>query len=91
MPARRCPLHPGQVIRDMLSRWKYGADVTRLAALVGVSRATLARVLNCRAAVKAKLAIGLAKAFHLTAETWLRMQARYDLWCVQCRLAAVRS
>ncbi len=79
-------MHPGQMIRDMLSRWKYGASITRLAALVGVSRSTLSRVMSCRAAVKAKLAIGLAKTFHLRAETWLRMQATYDLWCVRCRL-----
>jgi|HubBroStandDraft_5_1064220.scaffolds.fasta_scaffold03356_6 addiction module HigA family antidote len=86
MPARRCPLHPGQVARDMLSR-KYGANISRLAALVGVSRSMLWRVLNCRAAVKAGLAIGLAKVLHLRAETWLRMQATYDLWCVRCRSA----
>jgi addiction module HigA family antidote len=88
MPARRCPLHPGQRLADMAAR-KYGANITRLAALLGVSRSTLSRVLNCRAAVKARLAIGLARAFHLSAETWLRMQATYDLWYLRCR--ATRS
>jgi addiction module HigA family antidote len=84
MPARRCPLHPGQRLADMAAR-KYGANITRLAVLVGVSRSTLSRVMNCRAAVKARLAIALAKVFHLSAESWLRMQATYDLWYVRCR------
>jgi len=87
MAARRLPLHPSQRFLDLASRSKYGANITRLAALIGVSRSTLSRFLNCRAAVTARLAIGLAKAFHLKAETWLRMQATYDLWYVQCRSA----
>jgi antitoxin HigA-1 len=86
MPTRRCPLHPGQRLADMNAR-RYGANITRLAALVGVSRSTLSRVLDGRAAIKAKLAIGLAKVFHLSAEAWLRMQATYDLWYARCRAA----
>jgi addiction module HigA family antidote len=86
MAAQRCPLHPGQKATHLLSR-KFGFNITRWAALLGVSRSMLTRVLNCRAAVKAKLAISLAKVLHLRAETWLRMQATYDLWSVRCRSA----
>ena len=80
MPPKSCPLHPGEVIRKKIAKWKRGAKVTYLAAIMGVSRSELSRVMNGRTSVKARFAIGLARAFHVSAEWWLRVQASYDLW-----------
>jgi antitoxin HigA-1 len=71
------PPHPGEVLRDtVLSEF----SVTEFARRLGVSRVTLSRVVNGRAAVSAEMAIRLAAALGGSAESWLRMQAAYDLW-----------
>jgi addiction module HigA family antidote len=40
----------------------------------------LSRVANARAAVSAEMEIRLAAALGGSAESWLQMQAAYDLW-----------
>ena len=71
------PPHPGEVLRDtVLSE----LSVTDFAARLGVSRVALSRVANGRAAVSADMALRLAAALGGSAESWLRMQASYDLW-----------
>ncbi len=80
MPPKSCPLHPGEVLRRKLAKWKRKAKITYLARITGVSRSLLSRFMNGRTAVKARLAICLARALHVSAESWLRVQATYDLW-----------
>lgn len=72
------PPHPGEVLQDGV----LGCDltVTEFAKRLRVSRVALSRVLNGRAAVSAELAIRLAAALGGSAESWLSMQAAYDLW-----------
>lgn len=57
-----------------------GLSVTDFAKKLGVSRVALSRVINGRAAVSADMALRLAAALGGSAESWLRMQATYDLW-----------
>lgn len=71
------PPHPGEVLQDTVLR---ELSVTEFAKRLGVSRVALSRVVNARAAVSAELAIRLAAALGGSAESWLRMQAAYDLW-----------
>jgi len=54
--------------------------VTAFSKWLGVSRVALSRVVNGRAAVSAELAIRLAAALGGSAESWLTMQAAFDLW-----------
>jgi addiction module HigA family antidote len=72
------PPHPGEVLQDTVlsacGLW------TEFAKRLGVSRVALSRVVNGRAAVSAELAIRLAAALGGSAESWLQMQAAYDLW-----------
>ena len=68
---------------DTVLRPNGGLTVTEFARCLGVSRVALSRVVNGRAAVSAELAIRLAAALGGTAESWLRMQAAYDLWQAQ--------
>jgi len=74
------PAHPGEVLLDTVLRPDGGLTVTEFARRLGVSRVALSRVVNGRAGVSAELAIRLAAALGGTAESWLRMQASYDLW-----------
>ncbi len=56
-----------------------GLNVTEGAKILGVSRQVLSNVVNCRARISADMAIRLAKAFGSTMETWIRLQAAYDV------------
>ena len=79
MPRMFNPPHPGEVLQDtVLSAGSL--SVTEFAKRIGVSRVALSRVVNVRAAVSAELAIRLAAALGGSAESWLQMQAAYDLW-----------
>jgi antitoxin HigA-1 len=73
------PPHPGEVLRDgVLS--DTGITVAELARRLGVTRVALSRVLNGKAAISAPMAVRLAAALGGSAESWLHMQASYDLW-----------
>jgi len=77
MPMKN-PVHPGRIVRhDCLE--PLGLSVTEGAKVLGVSRQTLTKIINGRSSISAEMAIRLAKAFGSTAETWVRMQAAYDL------------
>ncbi len=83
MPMKNPP-HPGKVVRvsylDPL-----GLSVTQGAQVLGVSRQALSNLVNCRARVSGDMAIRLAKAFGSTTETWIRLQAAYDVAQAQQR------
>ena len=53
--------------------------MTAGAKVLGVTRQTLTKIVNGKSGISAEMAIRLAKAFGSTAETWVRMQASYDL------------
>ena len=73
------PPHPGEVLQDtVLAEGRI--TVSEFAKKLGVSRVTLSRVVNARAAVSADMALRLAAALGGSAESWLQMQAAYDLW-----------
>lgn len=77
------PPHPGEVLKDGVM--VDGATVTDLAKQLGVTRVALSRVLNAHAGISADMAIKLARVFGGSAESWLYMQANYDLWQAERR------
>ena len=82
------PPYPGEVLRDGVFA-EAGITVTDFAQRLGVTRVTLSRVLNGKAAVSAGMAVRLAAALGGTPQSWLHMQANYDLWHAQKALKAV--
>ncbi|MCF8174286.1 MAG: HigA family addiction module antidote protein [Burkholderiaceae bacterium] len=72
------PPHPGEVLRDGVFTGT-GITVTDFARRIGVTRVTLSNVLNGRNGVSADMAVRLAAALGGSAESWLSMQAQYDL------------
>ncbi|GAB6042433.1 HigA family addiction module antitoxin [Endothiovibrio diazotrophicus] len=78
------PPHPGDTLKeDILPA--LGLTVTDAARQLGVTRATLSRVLNGRAAISPEMALRLEQWLGgpddgPSAETWLRGQLAYDLW-----------
>lgn len=73
------PPHPGEVLKDGVFA-DGGLSVTEFAQRLGVTRSALSRVLNGRAAISPDMALRLADALGGSAESWLHMQANYDLW-----------
>lgn len=70
--------HPGQWLKhDVVD--PHGMTVTDLAAHLGVSRQNMSLLLNGHAALSAMMALRFEKAFGISADTMLRMQAAYDL------------
>ena len=77
MPMKNPP-HPGLSVRhDCLE--PLGLSVTEAARKLGVSRKQLSDIVNGRSGISPEMAIRLDKAFGGGAETWLRLQAAYDL------------
>ena len=75
------PPHPGVLIADILQNGdlSIGSSVTALAKHLGVTRATLSRVINGKAAVSADMALRLQDAFGVRADLWLKLQVKRDL------------
>ena len=72
------PPHPGRIVRQECLE-ALTLSVTEAAKVLGVTRQTLNNLVNEKAAISPEMAIRLEKAFGSTADTWLRMQAAYDL------------
>jgi len=72
------PPHPGRIVRQECLE-ALGLGVTEAAKVLGVTRQAINNVVNEKSAISPEMAIRLEKAFGGTADTWLRMQAAYDL------------
>ncbi|ECC3270122.1 XRE family plasmid maintenance system antidote protein [Enterobacter cloacae] len=69
--------HPGQIIaRDLADM---GVSGRKFALNIGVTPATISRLLAGKTAMTAPLAIRIAAALGSTPEFWLRLQSAYDL------------
>ncbi len=75
--AMKNPPHPGEVIREDIIK-ALGLTITRTAVILGVRRATLSDVTLCKAAVSSEMGLRLEKAFGVSMDLLLKMQAGYD-------------
>jgi addiction module HigA family antidote len=72
------PPHPGHSIKDACLE-PLGLSVTDGAKLLNVARHTLSRIIHGHAGISAEMAIRLEKVGWATADSWIRVQAAYDL------------
>lgn len=84
------PPHPGEILgEDQIKA--LGLTVTDTAKVLGISRKTLSEIVNAKASITPDVAIRLERAFRgLSADTWLSLQAQYDLWHAKKRLKKAR-
>ncbi len=75
--AMKNPPHPGEIIREEIIE-ALGLTVSSAAEILGVRRATLSDVTNGKASVSAEMALRLEKAFGVSMDLLLRMQAGHD-------------
>ena len=76
-------VHPGPWLRRTYLD-HFGLTVTGVAANLGISRQNMSMLLNGHASLTAPMALRFEKAFGISADTLLRMQAGFDL--AQARL-----
>lgn len=78
------PSHPGDFVRTEIVE-ELGLTITQAAEVLRVRRATLSDLLNGNASLSAEMALRLEKAFDLSMEMLLRMQAWYDAALMRAR------
>ena len=71
------PSHPGDFIRTEIVE-ELGLSVTKAAEILGVRRATLSDLLNGNSTLSPEMALRIEKAFAVSMDMLLRMQAWYD-------------
>ena len=90
MGGKRKPTHPGQVLwADVIE--PLGLTVTEAAERLGVARKTLSALVNGHAAMSPEMAVRISLATSTSAESWLMMQTRLDLWQAQQRPVEVAA
>ena len=83
------PSHPGDFIRTEVIE-ELGLNVTKAAEILGVRRATLSDLLNGNAALSPEMALRIEKAFGVSMDMLLQMQAWYDASQMRARATEVR-
>jgi addiction module HigA family antidote len=72
------PIHPGEFIKEDILP-SLGLSVTATAKALGVSRQMLHDILAERRPLSAIMCLRLSRLFGGSPETWMRLQAAYDL------------
>lgn len=73
---------PGLILREYIE----GYNVTDIAKRLGVTRVTLSRILNGKAAISPEMALRLSSLLNTTTpQFWLNMQSQYELWQLEQR------
>ena len=82
------PSHPGEFVRMEVIE-ELGLNVTQAAEILGVRRATLSDLLNGNAALSPEMALRIEKAFGVSMDMLLRMQAWYDASRMRARAGEI--
>ena len=82
------PPHPGGFIREEIFE-PLNLSVSAAAQALGVRRATLSDLVNANAALSPEMALRIEKAFGVSMDTLLRMQAWYDACAMRERSAEI--
>lgn len=76
------PAHPGKILKEYIE----GHSITEIAQKLGVTRITLSRIINGKAAITPEMALRLSQLLTNTSPNfWLNMQNNYDVWQLEQR------
>ncbi len=78
------PSHPGAFIRLEVIE-EFGLNIAAAARILGVRRATLSDLVNGNASLSPEMALRVEKAFGLSMDLLLRMQAWHDATQMRAR------
>ena len=72
------PIHPGEILLEDFMK-PMGISINRLARDLDVPPGRISEIVNGKRAVTADTALRLGKFFGMSPETWVGLQADYDL------------
>ena len=79
MERSRRPVQPGNVfLLDVIV--PLGISVTDAARMMGITRKALSEFINEKSSCSPQMALRIAKVTNTSAESWLSMQMKLDLW-----------
>ena len=81
-PKRLEPIHPGEILLEDFMK-PMGISINRLARDIAVPPGRISAIVNGKRAVSADTALRLGKYFGVTPQTWMGLQAEYDLRLAQ--------
>jgi antitoxin HigA-1 len=82
------PSPPGEFVREEILV-PLGLSVARAAEVLGVRRATLSDLVNGKAGLSPEMALRIEKAFGVSMDTLLRMQAWHDSYTIRQRAGEI--
>lgn len=82
IPTHRAPTHPGEMLLEEFLR-PMGLTVQQLADAIHLPVQQVDELVNSRRAVTPTTALRLAKYFGNSADFWLNLQMRWDLYFAQ--------
>lgn len=86
MNQNRKPKHPGEVLREDVIK-PLGIMIGEAAEKLGVTSNRLSAFINCRTPLSPEMAVRISLATGTSAESWLFMQAKFDIWLVENQLS----
>ena len=88
IPSNMTPSRPGDFIRKEIIE-ELGLNVTTAAEILGVRRSTLSALLNGNASLSPEMALRVEKAFDVSMDMLLRMQAWHDASRMRARASEI--
>jgi len=85
-PKRLPPIHPGEVLHDLLS--EAGLTANALATALRVPANRIGGIIKGQRGITADTALRLARYFGTSAQMWINLQAKYDLAVAEDALAS---
>jgi addiction module HigA family antidote len=76
-PKRLPPIHPGEVLQDLLN--EAGLTANALATALRVPANRIGGIIKGQRGITADTALRLARYFGTSAQMWVNLQAKYDL------------
>ncbi len=85
-PKRLPPIHPGEVLQDLLNA--AGLTANALATALRVPANRIGGIIKGQRGITADTALRLARYFGTSAQMWVNLQAKYDLAAAEDALAS---
>ena len=76
------PIHPGEILLEDFMK-PMGVSINRLARDIVVPPGRISAIVNRKRAITADTALRLGKYFGVSPQTWMGLQAEYDLRVAQ--------
>jgi len=82
VPTKRPPTHPGEMLREeFLTPMDIGPQ--ELASSIRVSEESIREIISDHRSITPSIALRLAKYFGMSADFWMNLQLRWDLYQTQ--------